>query len=124
MDVLSQVIQHGTGGDNLRFYYENNMGDSGFFTLKKTEIVKAIQSAWNIEANLYVVTPGTNKKNLVYNRMKPVLLPYEDNEISNDYLKEYGLYLIDGEEYRELRYIKSGDLAIDPNDYSDILKLN
>lgn len=100
------------------------MGDSGFFTLKKSEIVKAIQSAWNIEANLYIVQPGTTKKNLVYNRMKPVLLPYEDNEMSNNYLKDFGLYLIDGEVYRELRYTKSGELAIDPNDYSDILKLN
>ena len=29
----------------MRFYYENLCGDNGYFTLKKTEIVKAIQSA-------------------------------------------------------------------------------
>ncbi|SEU09935.1 hypothetical protein SAMN05443270_3140 [Lacrimispora sphenoides] len=112
----------------MRFYYENNMGDSGFFTLKKSEIVKAIQSAWNIEANLYMVPSGTNNKNLlnqfIHGNIKPILLPDEDNEVINDYLEEFGLYLIDGDEYRELRYIKSGELAIDPNDYSDILRLN
>lgn len=108
----------------MRFYYENNMGDSGFFTLKKTEIIKAIQSAWNVEANLYTVPSGTNKKNLLYRDMKAVLLPDDDNVVNNRNLIEFGLCLIDGEEYRELHYIKSGELAIDPNDYSNVLKLN
>ena len=36
----------------IRFYYENYCGASGHFTLKKTEIPRAIMSAWNIEANL------------------------------------------------------------------------
>ena len=39
----------------MRFFYENMMGDSGHFTLKKTEIPKAIMSAWNIEADLSIV---------------------------------------------------------------------
>lgn len=112
----------------MRFYYENNMGDSGFFTLKKSEIIKAIQSAWNIEANLYIVPSGTNNRNLlnhlIHRNMIPVLLPDEENDVNNDYLKEFGIYLVDGEEYRELHYITSGELAIDPSDYSDILKLN
>lgn len=100
----------------MRFYYENNMGDLGFFTLKNSEIVKAIQSAWNIEADLYIVRPGTT--------MKAVLIPDDENDVNNEYLKEFGLYLIDGDKYRELHYIDSGELAIDPNDYSDILRLN
>lgn len=39
----------------MRIYYENNCGDNGYCTLKKTQIPKAIMSAWNIETSLIIV---------------------------------------------------------------------
>lgn len=43
----------------IRFYYENCYGDSGCFTLRKSEIPRAIMSAWNIEAHLYIIDSYT-----------------------------------------------------------------
>lgn len=100
----------------MRFYYENFCGDNGYFTLKKTEIVKAIQSAWNIEASLWVMN-GKIKE--------PLFFPYEDNDVSNEYLKEYNLFIEDSSNgYRNLCYLDTGKIAIDYDDYSDVLKLN
>ena len=53
-----------------------------------------------------------------------IFAPYEDNEVNNEFLKEFGLYLKDGEEYRELHYIKDDSLAWQPNNYDGILQLN
>lgn len=105
----------------IRFYYENSCGDSGCFTLKKSEIPRAIMSAWNIEAHLYIIDSYTWDK-------KPkdltlVFSPIEDNEANNDFLKQFGLYIKDGEEYRELHYIKDDSLAWEPNNYDGILQL-
>lgn len=36
----------------MKFYYDNIMGDYG--TFKENDIVKAIYTAWNIEADLYL----------------------------------------------------------------------
>lgn len=105
----------------IRFYYENCCGNSGYFTLKKSEIPRAIMSAWNIEAHLYIIDSYTWDK-------KPkdltlVFSPIEDNEANNDFLKQFGLYMIDGKEYRELHYIKDDSLAWKPNNYDGILQL-
>lgn len=105
----------------VRFYYENCCGDSGYFTLKKSEIPQAIMLAWNIEAHLYIINSYTwdkKPKNLTL-----VFSPHECNKENNDFLKQFGLYMIDGEEYRELHYIKDGSLAWEPNNYKGILNL-
>lgn len=105
----------------IRFYYENSCGDSGCFTLKKSEIPRAIMSAWNIEAHLYIINSYTwdkKPKNLTL-----VFSPIEDNEANNDFLKQFGLYIKDGKEYRELHYIKDNSLAWEPNNYEGILEL-
>src|SRR5574344_1978639 len=104
----------------MRFFYENMMGDRGHFTLKKTEIPKAIMSAWNIEADLSIVV---NKIDKYKENAQLIFSPLEDNEVNNDFLKLYGLYLIDGEEYRELRWIKDNSLAWQPNNYDGIVRL-
>ena len=111
-----------SGGDNyLKFFYVNECGDNGYFVLKKTEIPKAIMSAWNIEADLSIVT---NEKCVFQEKHKLIFSPSECNECNNDWLKEYGLYIKDGERYRELHYISDGGLAWEPDNYEGILRLN
>lgn len=105
----------------MRFYYENYSGDSGYFTLKKTELVKAIMSAWNIEADLCIIDKLS--ENSIFKGRKLIFAPHEDNEFNNELLKEYGLYITDGEKYRELRYIKDNSLAEEPDTWSNTLCL-
>ena len=88
--------------------------------MKKTEIPRAIMSAWNIEAELIIVTERVDKHRKEF---KLIFSPNEDNEINNEWLKEYGLYIKDGEEYRELHYINDDSLAWHPNNYDGILEL-
>ena len=78
-------------------------------------------SAWNIEAELSVVIEKIDKHR---EKCQLIFAPYEDNEVNNELLKEFGLYLKDGEEYRELHYIKDDSLAWQPNNYDGILHLN
>ena len=104
----------------IRFYYENYCGDSGHFTLKKTEIPKAIMSAWNIEASLSIVVEKIGK---YQEKCKLIFSPLEDNNVNNEWLEEYGFYIKDGEEYRELHHIKDDSLAWEPNNYEGILQL-
>ena len=105
----------------MRFFYANEIGDSGYFTLKKTEIIKAIMSAWNIEADLSIVT---NKIGGHQEKHKLIFSPSECNDCNNDWLEEYGLYIKDGEKYRELHNIADDSLAWEPDNYEGILRLN
>ncbi len=105
----------------MRFYYENYSGDSGCFTLKKTEIPKAIMSAWNIEADLYIIDKKFDEG--IFKGRKLIFAPHEDNEFNNEVLKEYGLYITDGEKYRELRYLEDDSLAEEPDTWSNVLDL-
>lgn len=78
-------------------------------------------SAWNIEAELSVVVEKIDKYK---EKCQLIFSPHEDNGVNNEWLKEYGLYLKDGEEYRELHYISDDSLAWQPNNYDGILQLN
>ena len=89
--------------------------------MKKTDIPRAIMSAWNIEAELSIVVEKIDKHR---EKCQLIFAPYEDNEVNNEFLKEFGLYLKDGEKYRELHYIKDDSLAWQPNNYDGILQLN
>ena len=104
----------------MRFFYENGMGDRGHFTLKKTEIPKGIMSAWNIEAELSIVT---NKYENGKEECELIFSPLDGNEFNNDLLEKYGLYIVDGEKFRELRYIKDNSLAWQPDNWDGILCL-
>ena len=78
-------------------------------------------SAWNIEAELSIVVEKIDKHR---EKCQLIFAPYEDNEVNNELLKEFGLYLKDGEKYRELHYTKDDRLAWQPNNYDGILQLN
>jgi len=96
----------------MNFYYENNIGDSGYFS--EDDLILAIFSAWNIEANLYLLDEETNQEKLIF-------APYEDNEFNSDLLEEYGYKMIDGDEYREIIDVKTGDVV--KYDWDDVLDL-
>ena len=96
----------------MRFFYENNMGDSGYFSEK--DIVKAIYTAWNIEATLYLLNDGVKKLDLkkrLGEQLKVVFSPYDGNEFNSDVLEEFGYKMEDGEEEREIIDIKTGKVV-------------
>ena len=96
----------------MKFYYENNIGDSGYFI--EDNLVKAIYASWNIEANLYLLDEEINQAKLVF-------APYETNEFNSDILKEYGYKMIDREEEREIVDIKTGNIV--RYDWDDVIDL-
>jgi hypothetical protein len=105
----------------MRFYYENNIDDKGIFSEK--DLIKAIYTAWNIEATLYLInkevkhlTPRNLRESI-----KVVFSPLEGNEINSDLLKEYGYYMTDGKEYREIRNIKTNKIV--RYDWSEVRQL-
>lgn len=99
----------------MRFYYENSCGDTGHFSEK--DIIKAIYTAWNIEAYLYIATPMDKDKEDI----KLIFAPWEDNEVNNEWLKEYGYYMIDGEIEREIRKIDTNEII--KYDWSEVKQL-
>jgi hypothetical protein len=76
------------------------MGDYGMFNEKK--IVKAIYTAWNIGANLYIYTDGN---------WQIIFEPYQDNEYNSNLLKDYGYKMIDGKKSREIVNIKTNKVV-------------
>lgn len=83
------------------FYYENNLGDSGKFIEK--DLIKAIYTAWNIEANLYLMIDGIEEL---------VFCPLEDNEFNSQLLNDYGYYMVDGIKYREIVELKTNEVKV------------
>lgn len=93
----------------MRFYYENCCGDTGFFSEKC--LVKAIYTAWNIDADLYIVPTGSKKyKDLKREDIKIVFTPVDSNELNSELLKPYGYRMVDCDEYREIQEIKTGKI--------------
>ena len=107
----------------MKFYYANNMGDCGIFS--ETNLIKAIYTAWNIEADLYLINADVKKLNLkslkLSEQAKLVFAPYEENELNSSLLKEFGYYMKDGEHEREIRDIKTNDIK--KYDWSDVQQL-
>lgn len=94
----------------MKFYYENNMGDYGYF--KEGSLVNAIYTAWNIEADLYLLV---NKDEIL------IFAPQESNELNSELLEPYGYKMIDGEIYREIMDIKTGKVI--RYDWSEVKQL-
>jgi len=104
----------------MRFYYENNMGDSGVFQAE--DLVFAIYSAWNIEANLYLISSQEDVIKLdssIYNEQ--IFAPHESNDYNTDLLYNWGLYMVDGGTYREIRDRETNEIR--EYKWSDVLQL-
>lgn len=100
------------------------MGDAGIF--RENDLVKAIYTAWNIEANLYILNDEVRKvRDIIFfgddKNAKIVFCPLEGNEFNSDVLEEYGYYIEDGEEYREIREIETNKVV--KYDWSEVKQL-
>jgi hypothetical protein len=84
----------------MRFYYENSMGDEG--TFEENDIVKAIYTAWNIEANLYLFVDGN---------WQIIFDPWETNKYNSELLESYGYKMVDINTSREIIEIKTGKVV-------------
>ncbi len=106
----------------MRFYYENILGDSGYFLEK--DLIKAIYTAWNIGANLYLLKENVKKINWfdpLSKSAKLVFAPYEDNEFNSELLKEFGYKMEDGDLHREIIEVKTGKIV--RYDWSEVEQL-
>jgi len=108
----------------MRFYYENSSGDNGVFSEK--DLIKAIYSVWNIEGTLYKIPLKTTLRQINdyqgYKILNDVIFSsWDDNELNNELLKEYGYYMIDGEVEREIRKIEDNSLV--EYDWSEVRDL-
>lgn len=108
----------------MKFYYENYMGDSGYFT--EDNLVKAIYTAWNIEADLYLLSKNFNKKKQKYPQQDKdnctlIFCSVEGNEFNSDILKSFGYRMEDGEESRDIIEISTGKVV--KYDWSEVKQL-
>lgn len=106
----------------MRFFYQNGIGDEGYFSEK--DLVKAIYTAWNIEADLYLLNKGIRKLNLkgyFFDQAKLIFAPYEENELNTELLEPYGYKMEDREPYREIIDIKTNKVV--KYDYSEVKQL-
>lgn len=106
----------------MRFFYENSLGDNGYFSEK--DLVKAIYTAWNIDADLYLLNDDVKKLNcneLISKQAKLVFAPMDGNELNSDLLKEFGYYMEDIGEYREIIEISTGKII--KYDWSEVKQL-
>lgn len=105
----------------MKFYYQNNMYDNGVFI--EDDLIKAIYTAWNIEAELWLINDDVKKLNInnLYNQAKLVFVPLEDNEFNSELLKEFGYYMEDGEKYREIKDLKTNEVK--RYDWSEVRQL-
>jgi hypothetical protein len=98
------------------------MGDSGYFSEKN--LVKAIYTAWNIEAELYLLNDRFKKINWFETFLKQCKLIFssmDDNKFNSDILKEFGYRMEDGKEFREIIEIKTGKVV--KYDWKDVKQL-
>lgn len=105
----------------MKFYYINNMGDEGVF--QESNLVKAIYTAWNIEAELWLLNDDVKKLKLneVFQHGKLIFSPHDDNKFNSEILEEYGYKMIDGDKYREIVNVNTGQ--IERYDWSEVKQL-
>jgi hypothetical protein len=85
----------------MKFKYVNTVGGCGEFEEK--DIVKAIYTAWNIEADLYSMEKD-----------QPQLLfaPLESNEFNSELLKQTGYYMEDEDKYRVIKVMRTHEIKM------------
>ena len=97
------------------------MGDYGIFDEK--DLIKAIYTAWNIEADLYLIKNDVKKINLkaLAETCELIFVPWESNGFNSYLLKKFGYYMEDGEEEREIKEINTGRVV--KYDWSEVIQL-
>ncbi|PHA03019.1 hypothetical protein COE51_01360 [Bacillus pseudomycoides] len=70
-----------------------------YCVIPKENIVEAIYYAWNYEFDVHEI----ETEELIFTGQ-------ETNEFNSEALEKYGLRLIDGEKYRQLQNIETGEL--------------
>lgn len=106
----------------MRFYYENAVRDKGYFS--ENDLVKAIFTAWNIEADLYLLNDGIkniNPKESFFKQVKLIFSPYEENEFNTELLEPYGYKMEDREPEREIIDIRTNEVV--KYDWSEVKQL-
>lgn len=99
----------------MKFYYQNYFwGYKG--TFEEEDLVKAIYSAWNIEATLYIVTEDNPRE------YEFIFVPYEDNEFNSELLEPFGYEMVTIGKYREIIDIKTKEVK--RYEWSEVIKLN
>jgi len=120
--IIINYLLFKRGGKFMRFYYINGMGDEGYFSEK--DLAKAIYSAWNIEANLYLLQKGIRKlnpKGSFFDQATLIFAPYEENELNTELLESYGYKMEDREPEREIIDIKTNKVI--KYDWSEVKQL-
>ena len=72
----------------MRFYFCNNMGDSGYF--EEDDLIKAIYTSWNVEAELYLLKGELKRIDWTESfsdQVKMIFIPMEDNKFNSELLK-------------------------------------
>ena len=96
----------------MRFYYENSMGNTGYFT--EDNLARAIYISWNIKVNLYILNDGLEIIDWLepfHEQAKLILAPFDTNKFNSNLLKEFGYKMIDDKEEREIVGIKTGEVV-------------
>ncbi|MCI0768603.1 hypothetical protein [Bacillus sp. TL12] len=70
-----------------------------FYIIPKEDVVEAIYYAWNYEFDVY----EKESDEMIFSGQL-------DNEDNEEMLKKYGLRVIDGEKYRSLQNIETGEI--------------
>jgi hypothetical protein len=87
----------------MRFFYENGYGDTGYFSEK--DIIKAVYTAWNIDADLWLLNDGLRKLDpykFTSEQAKIVFASPEGYLFNSDVLKEFGYYMNEDNEIRKI----------------------
>lgn len=70
-----------------------------FYAIPKENVVEAIYFAWNYEFDVYEIETG-----------EMIFSGQLENEENSEMLKKYGLRVIDGEKYRNLQNVETGEI--------------
>lgn len=103
----------------MRFYYENGLGDKGYFSEK--DLIKAVYTAWNIEADLWLLNDGVkklDKNGYAGNQGKLIFASTDGCELNSDLLGKFGYYMTEDCEIKRI----SDDVEV-KYDWSEVKQL-
>lgn len=105
----------------MKFYYDNFVGNIGCFS--EDDLIRAIYSAWNIEADLYLLENSncTRMKGVEKGDYKLIFSPHESNEYNSELLESFGYYMKSIGKYREI--VRISDNKVCRYEWKDVKRL-